>query len=33
MYLKIRYYTIALLIFDTLQIHLFARPDVVTDDL
>jgi hypothetical protein len=31
--LKIRYYTIALLVFDTLQIHIFARPGVVTDDL
>ncbi|EDR08587.1 uncharacterized protein LACBIDRAFT_296897 [Laccaria bicolor S238N-H82] len=33
MFLWIRYYTVALLIFDTLQIHLFARPGVVNDDL
>lgn len=33
MFLWIRYYTIALLMFDTLQIHLFARPGIVTDDL
>ncbi len=29
--LKIRYYSIFLLVFDVVQIHLFARPGITSD--